>query len=180
MRQYLLDRLCFKHHVPARGLNLRGYSEPKRDGTGRTLVIEQAYIFDILEGSVSLGPEARDILKEFLEESESPKDVLYSLYGLGLQQVSPIAQFMILYNIVLTLYNDSQKDVDAFIEKNEPGVTRTPSPKITGYLETTYTKLRNEIAHKRASVDLRSTSTEVKAVLPRLIQHIGKAIEDLA
>ena len=175
-----LERLCFKHKVPARGLHFMGYSEPKRDGVGRTLVIEQAFIYDIVEESVSLGPESRVALKDFLEESESPRDSLYSLYGLAIQQASPISKFMILYNIVLTLCNDSQREVDAFIERNEPEVTRTPSPRHPRQTETKYRRLRNEIAHKRAGVDLQSTSTEVEAVLPRFLQHIGKAIEDLA
>ena len=175
-----LERLCFKHKVPARGLHFMGYSEPKRDGVGRTLFIEQAFICDILEGSVSLGPESMVALKDFLEESESPRDPLYSLYGLSIQQASQISKFMILYNIVLTLCNDSQRDVDAFIERHEPEVTRTPSPRYQGETETKYTRLRNEIAHKRAGVDLLSTSNEVEAVLPRFLQHIGKAIEDIA
>ena len=57
---------------------------------------------------------------------------------------------MHLYAILLSLFNDKQKNVDSFVASIEPSVEQTQMPgRAAGMLETIYTRLRNELAHKR-------------------------------
>ena len=63
---------------------------------------------------------------------------------------------MHLYHILLMIYNDSQADVDAFVIGEDPTIPQTPRPrkcprKRPDVMETDYTRLRNELAHKRHS-----------------------------
>jgi hypothetical protein len=87
-----------------------------------------------------------------------------------------VEEFMHLYHILLMLYNDSQPEVDRFIESQEPGVPKTLSSH-TGKMETVYTKLRNELGHKRARVNLENTKREMGHWLPGLIALTKRAIE---
>jgi hypothetical protein len=75
-------------------------------------------------------------------------------------------------------YNDNQKDVDAFIISENPALPQSQHPlKKPGLTETVYTRLRNELAHKRAGVDLDNTKSEMGSRLGGLIALTKRAIE---
>ena len=85
---------------------------------------------------------------------------------------------MHLYNLLLMMFNDKQADVDAFIVGEEPAVPRTQRPnKSAGVMETVYTRLRNEFAHKRAGVNLEDTKTEMANRVGGLVTLTKRAIE---
>jgi hypothetical protein len=87
---------------------------------------------------------------------------------------------MHLYHILLMLFppDERQADVDAFIVREELGVQQTQHPlKGPGFMETVYTRLRNELAHKRAGVNLDTTKAEMAQHLGGLIALTKRAIE---
>jgi hypothetical protein len=115
-------------------------------------------------------------LKDELEQASPPGDSYYKLFRSARQSMSPVEEFMHLYNILLMLYNDRQPAVDAFIKSQEPKVPNTPSPHKPGVKETVYTRLRNELGHKRAGVNLEDTKREMGHWLPGLIALTKRAI----
>jgi hypothetical protein len=85
---------------------------------------------------------------------------------------------MHLYHILLILYNDKQIKVDKFIRDEDPSVPQIQHRlKAQGKMETVYTRLRNEFAHKRDNVDLEQTKAEMARRLGDLRMLTKRAIE---
>jgi len=121
-------------------------------------------------------PAAR--LKTELEQASPPGEGNFGLFRSARLSMSPMEEFMHLYHTLLMLFNDSQAAVDAFIRGEDPVVPQTQHPlKGPGVMETIYTRLRNELAHKRAGVNLHNTKTEMAERLGGLIALTKRAIE---
>ena len=102
------------------------------------------------------------------------------MYRSALRSTSPVEKFMHLYNILLMLYGDKQAALDAFIVNEEPGVAQTPNPRFLHKnpqpMETVYTRLRNELGHKRQNVNLDMTKTEMEAHVGGLAAFVKRAM----
>jgi hypothetical protein len=123
-------------------------------------------------------PAAR--LKTELEQASPPGEQNFGLFRSARQSMSSVEEFMHLYHILLMLFNDSQANVDAFILGKDPTVPQTPDPrpgKGPLAMETVYTRLRNEFAHKRTGVNLDNTKAEMANRLGGLIALTKQAIE---
>lgn len=77
----------------------------------------------------------------------------------------PIGRFISLYTLMLHYCSDEQKDSQAKVDKAilsiDPTVAQFKSPKFNSY-ETIFTKLRNELSHKRDGVDILETHNQVR------------------
>jgi hypothetical protein len=117
-------------------------------------------------------------LKVMLEMPAAPGERYYGLFRSARQSMGPVEEFTHLYHILLMLYNDKQADVDAFILSAEASVPQTQHPKKSaGTMETVYTRLRNEFAHKRREIDLEQTKAEMMQRLGNLRTLTRQAIE---
>ncbi len=118
-------------------------------------------------------------LKMELEQPSSPREqYLFGLFRSALQSLSPAEEFMHLYYILMMSFNDFQADVDAFILGQDPTVPQTPDPRPgKNRMETVYTRLRNELAHTRAGVNLQDTKAEMANRLGELVALTKRAIE---
>ncbi len=117
-------------------------------------------------------------LKTELELTSPPGEHNYGLFRSARQSSSAVEEFMHLYNILLMIYNDSQADVEAFVVGDDPAVPQTQHPrKPAEVMETVYTRLRNELAHKRPGVNLDNTKAEMANRLGGLIALTKRAIE---
>lgn len=117
-------------------------------------------------------------LKSELGQASPPGERHYGLLRSARQSESPVAEFMHLYNILLMLYDDKQQDVDAFIIREDPAVPQTPFlHRGRRRMETIYKRLRNELAHKRAGVNLDNTKAEMANRVGGLIALTKRAIE---
>lgn len=83
---------------------------------------------------------------------------------------------MFLYNILLQLHNDNQGQGDNFIRGEIPTVSQSPSPRNPSVMETTYTRLRNEVGHIRAGVTPEQTRTEIEGNVAGLQALVKVAI----
>lgn len=112
-------------------------------------------------------------------EQVSPKGVEYfSLFRSARQSTSAVEEFVTLYKLLLMLFNDSQTGVDDFIRHVKPDVPQTQHPlKGPGVMETTYTRLRNELAHHRQGVNLEVTKAEMARRLGDLVTLTKHSIE---
>jgi len=119
-------------------------------------------------------------LKAELEQTSPPGESNFGLFRAARQSMSPVEEFMHLYNILLMLYDDNQGEVDAFIRHEEPAVQcksyLRPDRK-KPVLETVYTRLRNEFGHKRVGIDIDNTKSEMANNLNGLIALTKRAIE---
>jgi len=82
--------------------------------------------------------------------------------------VEPIGRFISLYTLLLHKFVDKQQAVDKAILGVDPTVAqfKSQNPRIKGY-ETVFSKLRNEMSHKREGINILETQNEIKANLDR-------------
>lgn len=111
-----------------------------------------------VEGVQGIPP---DVLKSKLEKPNYAGESYFGHFRSARLSTGPVEEFMFLYALLLDLLGDEQKSVDAFVKTVEPAVALTPSPKRQGTTETMYTRLRNELAHKRVGTDLAATKKEM-------------------
>ena len=87
----------------------------------------------------------------------------------------PIGRFISLYTLMLHYcsdgQNDSQAKVDEAILSIDSTVAEFKSPKFKGY-ETIFTRLRNELSHKRDGVDILETHNQVRRNIYRFEQIV--------
>jgi hypothetical protein len=117
-------------------------------------------------------------LKTKLEQASPPGEHNFGFFRSARQSSSRVEEFMHLYNVLLMLFNDRQADVDSFIVGEDSTVPQTQHPKkVAGVMETVYTRLRNEMAHRRPGVDIDATKAEMSGRLGGLITLTQRAIE---
>jgi hypothetical protein len=123
-------------------------------------------------------------LKEKLQSGDQERNFLFSSYRFAIRQEDSIAKFMFLYNLLLVIAGDDQKKADELITKYEPEVTKTESPRKKrngeAIIETIYTRLRNEIAHRHETSCPESTSDEVKSLVGQFGFIINQAVLDFS
>ena len=75
--------------------------------------------------------------------------------------IEPVGRFISLYTLLLHKFADKQNAVDEAILRIDPTVAQFRSPHVKGY-ETVFSKLRNEMSHKREGINILETQNEIK------------------
>ena len=119
-------------------------------------------------------------LKPAIEAFQPNKDLYYSQFRWIMCQADPVARFMHLYKILLSLEggpNHAQGPVDAFIVGQEPSVQTVfnQNPRVNRN-ETIYTRLRNEVGHEIPGTTPASTRQGMENHVDRLADHVKTAI----
>ena len=89
--------------------------------------------------------------------------------------VEPVGRFISLYTLLLHKFADNQTIVDEAILRIDPTVAQFRSPHAKGY-ETVFSKLRNEMSHKREGINILETQNEIKLNIDRLEAIVKKLI----
>ena len=125
-----------------------------------------------------------DDLKPILEEAAPTGEHYFAFFRSARLSTSPVEEFMHLYNILLMLFDDEQAGVEEFIFEQEPGVQWKQRPEVKRpkrrkplKRETVYTRLRNELGHKRPDVNLDDTKAEMTKCLSELRTLTKRAIK---
>ena len=142
--------------------------------------------FPIFDGTCRVVSKPNDeTLKQmisFLENQQIGNELLIADFAHALNQRDPIANFMLLYNLILQVSCDSQKKVDETIRKLDPNVIVIKVKRENNigreieYEETIYTKLRNEIAHSRKGVMKENTIKDIRNNVSKFVGIVKKAI----
>lgn len=145
---------------------------------------EVIYCTSIFEGTVEHGNTSTLEISNFISNNINNNGLLASLFNNALCIKHEATQFLLLYLILLTLNNDSQADVDKFIKikDNRAKITEKPKQKNSKKpqkTETIFTRLRNELAHKRDDVDTNNTLKEISENLNSLRQITREAIFEI-
>jgi len=172
-----LDRICFLHGI--------AIEKARITGSQFSSLVSQAGVLSAAAGACALtGSKAavnigipRTKLKQELEQDSPAGERHFELFRSARQSESPVEEFMQMYRILLELYNDSQQMVEKFILSEDPRVPQTPSPFRPVVMETIYSRLRNELAHRRALVSLDSTKVEMGNRIDGLRAIVKRAIE---
>jgi hypothetical protein len=127
---------------------------------------------------VTPGPAELAALKGELELPARLGEQHFGMFRAALASGDRVVQFMQLYQLLLMLCDDDQEQVDAFIRSEEPSVPQTQhSRKKQGILETIYSRLRNEFAHRRFGIDRNETNRQMASYAPALARLTKRAIE---
>lgn len=125
------------------------------------------------EGIVTAGPQSIALVKEKMKEHPD-LSTLWMFYD-SATITEPIGRFISLYTLMLHYCSDGQKDsqpkVDEAILSIDPTVAQFKSPKFNRY-ETIFTRLRNELSHKRDGVDILETHNQVHRNIDRFEQIV--------
>jgi hypothetical protein len=90
--------------------------------------------------------------------------------------IEPIGRLISLYALLLHKFSDTQKKVDEAILYVDSTVSQFRSPRNAKVNETIFTKLRNELSHKRDGVSILKTHNEVKSNIDRFERMVKKLV----
>jgi len=158
----ITNRLAFELDLSIGQPHLKGFSLPK-DASGSSYTVSSGLLvmWDVAAPVINPGDTRRQELAKLLEQPSSRPDV-YSAYRFACNQSDAVARFMFLYNILLQLHGDNQGQVDNFVRGETPTVPQSLSPHNPSVTETIYTRLRNEVGHRRAGITPEQTRTEIE------------------
>lgn len=176
----IVNRLAFEVVLSIDQPHRTGLTLPKdTSGSRSTLTVSNNLRWNVEAPPIEPGPTERQELTKLLEQ---PGHNLYSAYRFALNQSDAVARFMWLYNILLQLEGGSrqwqkqkQKPVDNFIRSVEPDVKQSQRPG-EQYEETIYSRLRNEVGHKRPDATPQKTRDEIKENVSGLQELVKEAI----
>jgi hypothetical protein len=174
-----LNRISFFHNIAIEDAQVTGSAFSLLNPPPGHLTLDTGDVLTIGETLRMVHGISAQALRADLERTSPPGEKRFGLFRLARQSVSPVEEFVTLYNILqmLTSADDDQADVDTFIRREEPTVLQTPSPHKPKIMETVYTRLRNELGHTRAGVNLDETKKEMADHLGGLIALTKRAIE---
>jgi len=120
--------------------------------------------------SVGLGQENVKQLKESMKQDYDLSKLQVFFDAATIEE--PVSRFISLYTLMLHCCGDSQPKVDKAIVGIDPTVFQNKSPK--GGYETVFTKLRNELSHKRDGINMIETHNQVRANIQRFEYIVKK------
>jgi hypothetical protein len=199
-----LDRLAFQTDISAGPAihysdsdNLRELREKKTQAREVTITRTNGTVFvtahDGIFASAKLGTAkytrtlivgagGEQELQAALAQGNSVNSTFGNIYREILRSRDPVAQFMLLYMLLMSIVGDNQAGVDDWIKLNEPDVGMTSRTRGTRIVEeTTYTRLRNEVAHgSERKVPLAEMKREITLNIGRFRQLVKIALSQNA
>ena len=171
----------FEYGIPARNIRYCGHSLPKRNG-GRNLQINAGPLrFSIVRTPIVPDANRLDPLLQFSTELADESMMYLRQFTFANSEPDAISRYSFLYNLLLHLSGDKQAKVDSRILEVDPDCKQSTNPN-SGKPETKYTKLRNEIAHKRVGAKYGATKKtiekEVKQFSSVVKQIVLKKIDE--
>ncbi len=172
----IINRLAFELNVSIGEPHMTGVTLPKNaSGTLHTVSKSVHSTYGIAAPTLTLGEDKRQELAELLEQPTARAD-LYSVFRFAANQRDAVARFMFLYNILLQLHDDDQKRLDHFVRQQDPKVPQSPRPDRSSVTETVYTRLRNQVGHRRSGTTPRQTRSEIEANVGSFQELVRTAI----
>jgi hypothetical protein len=138
----------------------------------------QAHGFGTTQLPTIASPQV-DYLRELLNKPDlQHRTPEARLFREALSAEEPLVQFMVLY-LILEIRFQRQREIDAFILRSDPSTATTPDPRQgrEGRVETIYTRLRNEMAH-RENFNIDATTVQIRNCLDRLRLIVREAVKE--
>ncbi|MDQ1238725.1 MAG: hypothetical protein QG577_910 [Thermodesulfobacteriota bacterium] len=163
----LISKVSYEFDCPIGEPRFTGMSLPTdASGSHHQVLGETVCLNDLVADTLKPNEKKREKLKRSLELPLAETDAYLSLYRFCIGQKDPLARFLSFYHLVHIIAADEQESqisVDRAIAQIEPNVEWTVKPNTRGKkLETKFTRLRNEIAHRRPGKTLEETRQEIE------------------
>jgi len=150
----------FEFSVPVRNLRQSGYSLPKTGGDRNYQINAGPISFSLPKEPLTPSDEQLSNVLQLSLDITDELSVFLRQYAFANAETDPISRYSFLYNLLLQIVGDKQARVDSAILGIDPDCEHTNSPN-NGKLETVYTRIRNELAHKREGVSYHDTRASV-------------------
>lgn len=175
----IINRLAFEFDLSIEQPHMRGFTLPKDpSGASHTTSTSVLVTWNTVAPTVEPDATKRQELARLLGQPIKRND-LYSAYRFSVSQRDAVSRFMFLYSILLQTEGDCQKNVEDFIRRERPNVSQTPHPDPKKlWMETPYTRLRNEVAHQRKGNTPENTRMEIQDNLEDFQKLVKKAVSD--
>jgi len=154
----------FEFSVPVRNLRQCGYYLPKIGGDRNYQVNAGSIVFSLPKKPLTPSDEQLSNVRQLSLDITKELLVFLRQYAFANAETDPISRYSFLYNLLLQIVGDKQARVDSAILEIDPNCEQTISPN-NDKQETIYTKIRNELAHKREGVSYHDTKTSVIEVI---------------
>jgi len=155
------------------GFECKGYYKDDKLISSKNVFREGSLLSFSAKLTLNIGERRiKNIKKKMKEDYDLP---LLQLFYDSATIREPVSRFISLYTLLLHRCSDKQKSVDKAIISIDPTVSQFKSPKNKGY-ETIFTKLRNELSHKRKNVNILKTHNEIRMNIDRLEQIVKSFI----
>ncbi len=172
----IIDHLAFELNVSIGEPRMTGVTLPKdASGSLHTVSTSVLAMWDVAAPTRTLGEDKRQELAELLEQPIARPD-LFSAFRFAANQKDAVARFMFLYNILLQLHDDNQRRLDHFVRQQAPGIPQSPRPDKPNVTETVYTRLRNQVGHRRSRATPEQTRSEIEANVGSFQELVRTAI----
>jgi len=158
----IVNRLAFELNVSIGESHMTGSTIPK-DVSGSLHTVSKSLLitYNVAAPTHTLGDDRRQKIAELLRQPVARPD-LYSAFRFAANQEDAVARFMFLYNILLQLHDDNQRQLDRFVRQQAPRVPQSPRPDKPSVMETVYTRLRNQVGHRRSRAAPGQTRSEIE------------------
>lgn len=145
-----------------------------RTTEGKNITIHPPPVIVSIGVHGSFQMSAADITELLRRTSHCP---YFTMFRHAMQIRDELGKFMALYNVILSIYGDKQRDVDNFILRRNPNVPVSRRPDKPAANETVFTRLRNQVGHVRPGASLAQTRREMAQNVSALQSHVVAAIE---
>lgn len=177
------DRLSFEYKLSADD-PIKGdgaFEERDSDGVAHAVIMD--HLPFAIAGHDTRSVDASEIpqLQSTLESAPPNRDPYISQFRWIMRQEDPVARFMHMYKILLSLEGGprhNQGPVDSFIQAEESTVQMVHNPHLNRQ-ETIYTRLRNEVGHEFAGTTPATTRQGMEQHIDKLADHVKTAISKL-
>ncbi|GEM_PF-3837347 len=174
----LLDHICLMFLVKIGEPRQIRISLPQKFESEVRLAVHNMYQAQFIENvqpQVFPNPKSLDSLKMQVENYWGSHNVRMRLFRNSISQEDPVTRYLLLYNVLLFIHSDRQKELDKCIAKIDTNVEHKPSPK-DNKPETIYTRLRNEIGHNRQGVKSQTTIKEITEQLSKFTDIVKQVV----
>ena len=155
--------LAHKYGFSIRNMRRGGSTLPKIDGKLSTVIKTFGLSWNIEAPKRAIDDDVAQLLKDSIGVDDYRIQLMHQ-FVIARSEVDNVSRFMFLYNLALQIQSDNQKLLDESILIIEPGCVVSKSPKFERN-ETIYTRLRNQIAHRRDNTNIEATRKKIDGVL---------------
>lgn len=162
----------FECGVPVRNLRNCGHSLPKREGSRNYQINAGPLCFPLPKEPLIPNEKQLNNVRQLSEELTGELAMYLRQFAFANSEPDAISRYSFLYNLLLQIAGDNQAKVDVLILEVDPNCEQTISPN-NGKPETVYTRLRNELAHKRVG----SKYSETKKMIRQKIEEFSGIVK---
>ena len=166
----------FEFSVPVRELRNCGHSLPRKEGARNYQLNLGPITFSVPRKPMTPSEERLNHVSASSLQVTSEQLIYLRQFAFANSESDAISRFSFLYNLLLQMSGDEQAKVNSSILKIAPDCEQSISP-LNRKPETVYTRLRNELAHKRQGTRYSETKLEISSNIDEFSELVKEIIK---